>query len=45
MPIEKISAPIGTREIVLKHPTLGQRRFTVTVGADAPARVSLLAPQ
>jgi hypothetical protein len=45
MPIEKVSAPIGTREIVLKHPALGQRRVTVTVGMDAPARVSLLAPQ
>jgi hypothetical protein len=45
MPVDHVKAPIGTREVVLKHPSIGQRRVTVTVGADAPARVSLLAPQ
>ena len=45
MPIEKLTAPIGTRNIVLKHPALGTRRVTVTVGVDVPARVSLMAPQ
>jgi hypothetical protein len=45
MPIEKVTAPIGTREVVLRHPSIGQRHVTVTVGADVPARVSLLAPQ
>ncbi len=44
-PLESIKAPIGTREVVLKHPALGQRRMTVTVRADAPSRLSLLAPQ
>ncbi|MGE3843387.1 MAG: PEGA domain-containing protein, partial [Vicinamibacterales bacterium] len=44
-PVDKVSAAIGTREVVLRHPTLGQRRMTVTVGVDVPARVSLLAPQ
>lgn len=44
-PAGTVSAPIGTREVVLRHPTIGQRRMTVTVGVDVPARVSLLAPQ
>lgn len=44
-PVEKVSAPIGTRDIVLRHPAMGQRRMTVTVGAEVPARVSMLAPQ
>jgi hypothetical protein len=45
MPIDRIVVPIGTREIVLRHPAIGQRRMTITVGADVPARVSLLTPQ
>jgi hypothetical protein len=45
MPVPTLSVPIGTREIVLKHASFGQRRVTVTVTADAPARVSMLAPQ
>jgi hypothetical protein len=45
MPLERVSAPIGTREVVLRHPAIGQRRVMVTVGASVPARVSLLAPQ
>ncbi len=44
-PLEGIKAPIGTREVVLKHPSFGQRRMTVTVRADGPARLSLLTPQ
>jgi hypothetical protein len=45
MPLGPLAAPIGTREVVLRHPQLGQRRIAVSVGLDAPARVSLLAPQ
>jgi len=44
-PVDAISVPIGTREVVLRHPQIGQRRVVVTVGARAPARVSLLAPE
>jgi hypothetical protein len=43
-PLDAIAAPIGTREVLLRHPAIGQRRMTVTVTVDHPARVSLLAP-
>jgi hypothetical protein len=45
LPLPSVKAPIGTREVVLKHPSIGQRRVMVTVGASVPARVSMLAPQ
>jgi hypothetical protein len=45
MPVEKITVAAGTREVVLRHPQIGQRRFTVTVGVKAPATVSFMAPQ
>jgi hypothetical protein len=45
MPLDPVAAPIGMREVILRHPQLGQRRIAVSVGLNAPARVSLLAPQ
>lgn len=44
-PLPSISVAVGTREVVLRHPQLGQRRFVVTVGAKAPVLVSFMAPQ
>lgn len=44
-PLEALTLPVGTHEVVLRHPMLGQRRVVVSVGAGVPAKVSLLAPQ
>jgi len=44
-PIGTLRVGAGTREVVLRHPELGQRRFVVTVGMKAPARVSFTAPR
>jgi len=35
------SVPIGTHEVVFRHPQLGEQRFTATVTATAPARLSV----
>jgi serine/threonine-protein kinase len=40
-PLGALSLPIGSHEIVWRHPQLGERRRTVVVGAQAPARVSM----
>jgi hypothetical protein len=40
-PIANFSTPIGTHEIVLRHPDLGEQRCTVIVGLGAPARVGV----
>jgi hypothetical protein len=40
-PIGSVSVPIGTHEIVFRHPDLGERRSMVTVTAGAAARVSM----
>lgn len=39
-PLANVSVPIGEHEVVFRHPELGERRQTITVRADAPARVS-----
>jgi len=39
-PTRTLRVGAGTREVVLRHPELGQRRFVVTVGTKGPARVS-----
>ena len=44
-PVESIPVSAGTHEVVLRHPQIGQRRFTVTVGVKAPATVGFMAPQ
>ena len=40
-PIGSVSVPIGTHEIVFRHPDLGERRTTATVTTGAPTRVSM----
>jgi hypothetical protein len=40
-PIGTVSVPIGTHEIVFRHPELGERRTTATVTTGAPTRVSM----
>jgi len=40
-PIANVRAPIGRREVVLRHPDYGERRFTVLVTLKETARVSV----
>jgi serine/threonine-protein kinase len=40
-PLANISLPIGTHEVMLRHPTLGERREVATVRLGAPSRVSV----
>ena len=40
-PIGNMQVPIGTRELVFRHPELGERRTRVLVTLKEPARVSL----
>jgi hypothetical protein len=44
-PVDGVAVAAGTHDVVLRHPQIGQRRFVVTVGVKAPARVSFMAPQ
>ncbi len=39
-PLANISLPIGTHEIVFRHPQLGERRQTIVVKVDGLTRVS-----
>jgi serine/threonine-protein kinase len=39
-PLGSISLPIGSHEIVWRHPQLGEKHQTVVVGAQTPARVT-----
>ena len=40
-PIGDVQASIGTREVVFRHPELGERRTTVLVTLKEPVRVSM----
>jgi hypothetical protein len=40
-PIGNLQTKIGSREIVFRHPELGERRTTVTVTLKEPARISM----
>jgi PEGA domain len=40
-PVGNTAVPIGTHEVVFKHPQLGEQRFTTTVTANTPARLSV----
>ena len=40
-PIGSVAVPIGTHEIVFRHPDLGERRTTATVTTGAATRVSM----
>jgi hypothetical protein len=39
-PLGPLQIAVGTREFVMRHPTLGERRQVVTVSYNGPARVS-----
>ncbi len=39
-PLANMAIPIGTHEIVFRHPQFGEQRHTVVVKADEPTRVS-----
>jgi hypothetical protein len=40
-PLANLSVPVGEHELVFRHPELGERRQTVVVRADQPARASV----
>jgi serine/threonine-protein kinase len=40
-PLANLTVPIGSHEIVFRHPQLGERRRSVTVTASTPARIGL----
>lgn len=40
-PLANVPVPIGTREVVFRHPTYGERTQRVTVTLKEPARVSM----
>jgi hypothetical protein len=40
-PLANLSVAVGEHEIVFRHPELGERRMTVIVRADQPARASI----
>ena len=40
-PIDDLSLPIGTHEVVFRHPDFGEQRRTVAVGATGSARVAV----
>ena len=40
-PLANLAVPIGERDVVFRHPELGERRQRVTVRADGPTRVSV----
>jgi hypothetical protein len=40
-PLGNLQAPIGSRELIFRHPDLGERRATVLVTLKEPARISM----
>ena len=40
-PIGNVSLPIGSHDVLFRHPDLGEQRHTVTVTMNAPARLSV----
>jgi len=40
-PVGNTSVPIGTHEVIFRHPQLGEQRITATVTANSPARLSV----
>jgi len=40
-PVGNTQVPIGTHEVVFRHPQLGEQRFTATVTATTPTRLSV----
>lgn len=40
-PLDEQRVPVGTREILVKHPQLGEKKVTATVTASAPVEVTI----
>jgi hypothetical protein len=40
-PIGNVAAPVGTHQVVFRHPTLGEQRRTIAVPANGIARLSV----
>jgi len=40
-PLANLNVPVGEHEVVFRHPDLGEKRMTVVVRADQPARASV----
>jgi hypothetical protein len=40
-PLANLAVPIGSHEIVLRHPQLGERRRTVTITSQTPVRIGV----
>jgi len=40
-PIGNVTLPIGTHDVLFRHPDLGEQRHTVTVTMNGPARLSV----
>jgi hypothetical protein len=40
-PVGNTSVPVGTHEVIFRHPQFGEQRITATVTATAPARLSV----
>lgn len=40
-PLGNVATPIGSHELVFRHPELGERRATVVVGGKVPARLGI----
>jgi hypothetical protein len=40
-PLANLQLPLGTHEVVFKHPQFGERRMTTTIRANAPVALSI----
>jgi hypothetical protein len=40
-PLGSVALPVGSHELVARHPQLGERRRSIVVGAQTPARISM----
>jgi hypothetical protein len=40
-PLGNLSLPIGSHEVVWRHPEFGERRRTITVAARSPLRIGM----
>jgi hypothetical protein len=40
-PVGNTSGPVGTHEVIFRHPQFGEQRITATVTATAPTRLSV----
>jgi hypothetical protein len=40
-PLGSVALPVGSHELVARHPQLGEKRRSIVVGAQTPARISM----